>query len=330
MINIHRITVLKGGWSPEREISLQSGSYIANLLRKDGFNVYEIDVKKDLMYLTEELYKSNPDYIYNALHGIGGEDGLIQGILEVFGKPYSNSSVLSSAICFNKQICKTIVKASGVNTIEGYCINASDIKNINNNFTNTTTVHNDISNTNDINHKINTDINSNIINIEYPFVIKPSCNGSSIGIFLIFNENDLKKVKVMDWHYGNEVIIEKYISGREFTVAVSNGKTIGALEILSINKFYDFEAKYSEGGSKHMIDYILDKSTENYMFRMAERAYKACNCKGIARIDFRYNGKDVYFLEINTQPGMTATSLVPDILRNNNISFINTLNNDSI
>lgn len=300
MFNVKRITVLKGGWSPEREISLQSGSHVANLLKKSGFEVYEIDVKKDLLYITQELYKSNPDYIYNALHGIGGEDGIIQGILEVFGKPYSNSNVLSSSICFNKQICKTVVEASGVNVVPGYYITSSDIKNINTN---------------------------NGINISYPFVIKPSSNGSSVGTFIISNDEDLNKLKSTEWQYGNEIIIEKYISGREFTVAVTKGKAIGALEIVSNNNnnFYDFEAKYSDGGSKHISDYNLDKEVETKMFKMAETAYNACKCNGIARIDFRYDGKNIYFLEVNTQSGMTSRSLVPDILKHSNVPFMDNI-----
>ena len=299
MSNIERIVVLKGGWSSEREISLQSGAHVASLFRESGFDVYEIDVKKDLLYITQELYKANPDYIYNALHGIGGEDGVIQGILEVFGKPYSNSNVLSSSICFNKQICKTIVKASGVNVVSGYYITSSDIKNMN---------------------------TINGINIDYPFVIKPSCNGSSVGTFLIFNKEDLNKLKSIEWNYGDEIIIEKYISGREFTVAVVDGKAIGALEIvLNNNIFYDFKAKYNNGESKHIANYNLGKEMETKMFKMAETSYTACKCNGLARIDFRYDGNDIYFLEINTQPGMTSTSLVPDILRNSNIQFIDSL-----
>ncbi len=295
MNDIHRITVLKGGWSPEREISLQSGEHVASVLRNGGFEVYEIDVKKDLLYLTNELYKSNPDYIYNALHGIGGEDGIIQGILEVFGKPYSTGNVLSSAICFNKQICKTLVKASGVKIVPGYCITPLDIKDIN--------THNGI-------------------NIDYPFIIKPSSNGSSIGVFLISNELDLSVLKSNNWEYGNEIIIEEYISGKEFTVAVMDNKVIGALEINSHNSFYDFESKYSGDTSIHISNYDLDKNIEDIMFKSAELAYKACHCSGMARIDFRYDGKDMYFLEINTQPGMTVNSLVPDILKNKNMSFI--------
>lgn len=300
MASIRKITVLKGGWSPEREISLQSGDHISNLLRESGFEVYEIDVKKNLLYITQELYKSDPDYIYNTLHGIGGEDGVIQGILEVFGKPYSSSNVLSSAICFDKQICKIIVKASGVNIIPGICIDSQNIK---------------------------SSSISDFIGISYPFVIKPNCNGSSIGVFILYNEEDFNKIKSIDWNYSNEVIIEKYIAGREFTVAVSNGKVIGALEIVpnNNNNFYDFNAKYSDDGSYHISKYILDKDTENNMFRMAETAYKVCKCSGIARIDFRYDGNDMYFLEINTQPGMTSNSLVPDILRNNNLSLINSI-----
>ncbi len=303
MDSIHKIAILEGGWSPEREISLQSGHNVAKILKENGFKVYEIDVKKNLLYLTQELYKSNPDYIYNALHGIGGEDGVIQGILELFGKPYSNSNTLSSSICFNKQICKTIVQANGVNTIFGYCICPSCIKDIN---------------------------TSNGINISYPFIIKPSCNGSSVGVFLIFNEEDLNNVKCTNWQYGNEVIVEQYIYGREFTVTVVNGKVIGALEIISKNKFYDFNSKYSNGGSKHILNYDLDSIIESKMFKMAETAYKSCKCSGIARIDFKCDNKDIYFLEINTQPGMTSTSLVPDILRSKNISFIDILKENFI
>ena len=299
MLKISKITVLEGGWSPEREISLQSGKYIASLLREGGFEVYELDVKKDLSYLTQELYKSDPDYIYNALHGIGGEDGVIQGILEVFGKLYSNSNVLSSAVCFDKQICKTLVKASGVNVVPGNCISAAYIDHI----------------------------KPEDFGLDYQFVMKPTCNGSSIGVFIIYNEEELNKIKRNGWPYSNEIIIEKYISGREFTVAVIDGNALGALEILAQNKFYDFDSKYKEGGSQHVSNYALDKETENKMFEMAQKAYKACKCTGIARVDLRYDGKEMYFLEINTQPGMTSKSLVPDILKNKNISFTEVFKN---
>ena len=295
-MNIKRITVLKGGWSSERSISLLSGNNVAKILRGIGFEVYEIDVKKDLKYLTEELYKSKPDFIYNALHGIGGEDGTIQGILEVFGIPYSNSGVLSSAIGFDKSICKILAKDAGINTIPGYCIRSSEIKNI----------------------------NKSGVKLNYPFIIKPACNGSSVGVFLISDENDLVKVQSTPWEYGDRILVERYIKGREFTVVVIDNKVKGAIEIEFQNQFYDYESKYNAGKSSHILTFQLNNTIKNKMFEMAEQIYAACLCRGIARVDFRYDGEQVYFLEINTQPGMTEKSLVPDVLRNNNIEFTST------
>lgn len=289
-----KIAVLYGGWSPEREISIKSGKNISGILLKLGYEVFEIDVKKDLKYLTNELYKVNPDFIFNTLHGIGGEDGIIQGVLDIFGKPYSNSGVLSSAISFDKSICKSIVKHKGVRVIDGLEIKSSDIPVIN---TNTS------------------------LKFDYPFVIKPASNGSSVGVFIIQNEEDLKKLKNQSWSFGPKVLIEKYIKGREFTILVLNGKAIGAVEITYKNQFYDFESKYDIGGSTHIANYKLDEAVKSEMFKMSEQAFSACECKGIARIDFRYDGDKVYFLEINTQPGMTDLSLVPDIAKFHNISI---------
>ncbi len=294
MNGVKKIAVLSGGWSDERDVSIRSGQQVSVDLKSMGFDVTVIDVKKDLRELTDALYRTNPDYVFNMLHGTGGEDGTIQGILEIFGVPYSNSNVLSSAVCFNKEITKIIVEKAGVLTIPGMCITANDINLINN--------------------------NSNI-NFDYPFIIKPANNGSSVGIHLVYNKNDLQKVQSMPWQYGNRVLIENYIPGREFTVLVINGNAIGSVEITYKNIFYDFEAKYSNGGSSHKADYELPEKAKEELHRMARIAYNACLCNGIARIDFRYDGSQMYFLEINTQPGMTATSLVPDILKANGLSM---------
>ena len=294
---IKKIAVLKGGWSLEREISLQSGKNVADGLRSLGFDVFEIDIRKDLMYITNELYKINPDYIFNMLHGTGGEDGIIQGVLEIFGTPYSNSNTLSSSICFNKFVAKQIVKSCGVNIIPGVRIYKDNLKNI------------DLDNP----------------DIPYPFVIKPTENGSSVGVFLVFDKNDMKNIINKDWTFGDEIIIEKYIKGREFTVSVLDGNAMGSVEIVYNNKFYDFDAKYSDGGSRHLQDFDMIEEHKNKMMRMAEDVYKACYCKGIARVDFIYDQNEVFFLEINTQPGMTKTSLVPDIAKNKGISFENIL-----
>lgn len=287
-----------GGWSSEREISMNSGKSVSKALRDDGYEVYDIDVKKDLKYLADELYKSKPDFIFNMLHGTGGEDGVIQGVLDFFGVPYSNSGVLSSALCFDKSICKNIVKSKGVRIIDGFEITPDDIKNIN---------------------------TSNGEQMEYPFVVKPAANGSSVGLFLIFNENDLANLKNTTWTFGDKIMIEKYIKGREFTVLVVDGKAIGAVEITYKNKMYDFESKYEIGGSCHISSYEMNEFSMREMFKMAELVFEGCECRGVARADFRYDEENVYFLEMNSQPGMTELSLAPDIARFNGVSFIELL-----
>ncbi|MDR2074827.1 MAG: D-alanine--D-alanine ligase [Holosporales bacterium] len=293
IIKMRKIAVLKGGWSPERSISIKSGENVANGFRKLGYDVYEIDVIKDLRYLTDELYKIDPDYVYNALHGIGGEDGVIQGLLEIFGKPYSNSNVLSSSLAFNKSIAKKIAKSAGVNTPHYIDINQNELKNI----------------------------SANNPLISYPFVVKPCSNGSSIGVFVIHDKEDLKKLQKEEWIFGNNIIVEKYIDGREFTVLVIDSKAIGAVEILPKHEFYDYSSKYDEDGSRHIPNYNLEQSRNANMYKMAEIVYNSCMCSGIARVDFRYDGIRPYFIEINTQPGMTGVSLVPDIAEYSGMSF---------
>jgi D-alanine-D-alanine ligase len=294
-----RITVLAGGWSPEREISLMSAECVVAKLKGLGHEVYELDVRKDLRYISDELYKARPDFIFNMLHGIGGEDGVMQGLLEIFGIPYSNSGVLGTAIAFHKPTCKKLAGLAGIRVIEGFDINKDDIK------------------------KINADSG---LRMEYPFVIKPAANGSSVGVFLIFDEQDLARVKGTDWVFDDEVLIEKYIDGREFTTLVVDGKMIGTLEITHKNRFYDYESKYDVGGSTHISSFELNRTAREDMYRMSEAVFKACHCQGLARVDFRFDGSDVYFMEINTQPGMTELSLAPDIARFNGLSLGDLLN----
>ncbi|MDR3224587.1 MAG: D-alanine--D-alanine ligase [Holosporales bacterium] len=283
-----KIAVLLGGWSPEREVSLDSGRCVADGLRQLGHEVFEIDVKKDLRSLTDDLYGCSPDVIFNVLHGIGGEDGVIQGVLELFGVPYSSSGVLGSAIAFDKAICKELAKAKGIKVADGFEITKEEIASI---------------------------------DMEYPFVVKPANNGSSIGVFLIFNDSDFHRLKEIEWNFGDKILVEKYIGGREFTVMVLDGKAVGIVEITCKREFYDYSSKYEIGGSTHLSNFELDESTVNEMFDMSEKVFKACCCRGIARADFRYDGEKVYFLELNTQPGLTTLSLVPDIARFKGTSF---------
>ena len=296
VMKIKKISVLLGGWSDEREISIKSGKNVANVLRNMGYDVSEIDVKKDLQYITEELYKSQPDFIFNILHGTGGEDGVIQGVLDIFGVPYSGCNLLSSAICFDKAICKDIVKNNGIRIIDGFVTDKKNISCIRD-------------------------------KISYPFVIKPAACGSSVGVFLILDDDDWNKFIKTEWVFDNKIIVEKYIKGREFTVCVINGKAIGALEILYKNKSYDFESKYDKDGSKHITNFNMDETSRKELIDMSEKAFKACYCSGCVRIDYRYDGSNIYFLEINTQPGMTSTSLVPDIALNANIAIEDLLMN---
>ncbi|MDR1488857.1 MAG: D-alanine--D-alanine ligase [Holosporales bacterium] len=291
---MNKITVLKGGWSSEREISLRSGENIANTFRSMGYEVYEIDIVKNLRFITDELYRTDPDYIYNALHGTGGEDGILQGVLEIFGKPYSHSGVLGSSIAFHKAISKILVKNAGGLVIEDIAINKNEIKNI------------------DVDNPI----------MEYPFVVKPCANGSSVGVFIIHNKNDLLLLQNQDWIYGDEVMIEKYINGREFTVYVNDGVAVGAIEILPKNEFFDYSSKYDNEGAVHIADYKnIEEKNKKDIYELAEISNKACVCKGTTRVDLIFDGEKVYFLEINTQPGMTPVSLVPDIAKFNGIKF---------
>ena len=331
-----KIAVLMGGWSQEREISILSSKSVSSILRDMGYEVSEIDVKKDLKYITDELYKANPDFVFNMLHGIGGEDGVIQGVLEIFGVPYSNSGVVGSAISFDKAICKKIASARGVRVVEGFEIHKDDIYKLGSEIKigplSEPTISEEVLEVTEAQnpsvHEVREDSRTGTTTklpergrLEYPFVVKAASNGSSVGVFLIFNEEDLNKVKNTEWTFGDKVLVEKYIKGREFTVLVANGKTIGAVEITFKNKCYDYESKYEIGGSTHISSFELNESAIKEMYAMAEKVFEACCCKGIARADFRYDNENVYFLEINTQPGMTELSLAPDIARFKGISF---------
>lgn len=307
-MSIKRVAVLTGGWSHERDVSLRSGQNVANVLKNMGLEVLIIDVKRNLRDLTDALYDANPDFILNMLHGKGGEDGIIQGVLEIFGVPYSGSNVLSSAIAFNKEITKTLVKSVGVNVADGFCISANELK-----FFDSKT-------------------------LKYPVVLKPADNGSSIGISIIKNAEEFKIIQSKQWTYGGRILVEKFIEGKDYTVLVMNGKVIGDVEINYQNEFYDYDAKYSAGGSSHNMNHNMPNVMRGIMYSYAVKAYNACLCSEIARVDFRYNDalsdytkltrtdfkQEEYlpcFLEINTQPGMTETSLVPDILKSKKISM---------
>ena len=287
-----KITVLMGGMSAERDVSLDSGKACANALTELGFDVTSLDAKDDFI---EKLIKNKPDKVFNALHGRFGEDGSIQGLLEHLKIPYTHSGILSSAIAMDKLTSKKIFKDAKINSPEYLVIkNLEDFKNS---------------------------------NINYPCVIKPNNEGSSVGVY-IFNElkksNEDTVVSLLKKY--NFLILEKYIPGREIQVAVMGSKALGAIEIIPTRSFYDYEAKYSSSAkTKHVIPVSMNEVDYKKILDTALQAHNTLGCRGVTRSDFRYNESDkvnkIYILEVNTQPGMTNLSLVPEIANYYGISF---------
>jgi D-alanine-D-alanine ligase len=287
-----KVTVLMGGISAERDVSLDSGKACAKALAEIGFEVTSLDAKDDFI---EKLIKNKPDKVFNALHGRFGEDGSIQGLLEHLKIPYTHSGILSSAIAMDKLTSKKIFKDAKISSPE-YQV----IKNLE-------------------------DFQSSIIG--YPCVVKPNNEGSSVGVY-IFNEpkkSDEETIIFLLKKY-TFLILEKYIPGREIQVAVMGSKALGGIEIVPTRSFYDYEAKYSANAkTKHIIPVKINEADYKKILDMALQAHNILGCRGVTRSDFRYNESDkvnkIYILEVNTQPGMTSLSLVPEIANYYGISF---------
>lgn len=281
------VAVLLGGWSAEREVSLSSGKAVCNALNKLGYKVTPIDAQPDL---ADTLRAAKPDVVFNALHGRWGEDGCVQGVLEILKIPYTHSGVLASALAMDKPMAKNVFAAVGIPCAEGRVCTREDMLRGE--------------------------------PMARPYVVKPSNEGSSVGVQLVF-ENDNTYFTADNWPHGNEVLVEKYIPGREIQVAVLDGEALGAIEIRPIGKFYDYEAKYTDGKAQHLMPAPLEKAEEQEVLALAERAHKALGCRGLTRSDFRFHveEKRFYILEVNTQPGMTPLSLAPEIAAYRGISF---------
>ena len=279
------IVVFMGGFSSEREISLVTGKTARKALQDSGYTVTEIDVSADIEKLLSTIKTVKPDVILNMLHGPFGEDGCIQGLLEMLGIPYSHSGVLASALAMDKQKTKEILAGKNILSPKSYIITVDDIKNSN-------------------------------IPLTPPYVIKPNQEGSSFGVQIVKDKHN----KVAFNHPTNEILVEEYIEGRELTVTVMGEKALAVTEIIPNSEFYDFEAKYAEGGSEHKLPADIPQDIYDTAMEQALTAHKTLGCRGISRSDFIYSDK-LYFLEINTQPGMTPTSLAPEQAEFNNISF---------
>lgn len=287
-----RIAVLKGGWSPEREVSLNSGAACAKALRAKGYDAIEIDAARDL---ADQLKAVRPDAVFNALHGQWGEDGCVQGLLEVMGLPYTHSGVLASSLAMDKQRTKLVLKGAGVPSPEGRVVSRFDAAG---------------------GHAM-----------EPPYVIKPNAQGSSVGVYIIRKGDNRppSELASREWSLGDDVLVEKFIPGRELTVAVMGDRALCVTEITTSLAFYDYEAKYAPGGSQHVLPANISGIVARRCMDLALKAHQSLGCRGVSRSDFRFDesakGEQVFFLEINTQPGMTGTSLVPEQAAHLGIAF---------
>jgi D-alanine-D-alanine ligase len=283
-----RVAVLMGGWSAEREVSLRSGTACADAVQ-DRFDVVRIDVDKSVV---EKLRDAKPDVALNMLHGPFGEDGGMQAILEFLEIPYSHSGVLASALAMNKFRSREVFKAAGIPVAEGETVSRFDAA-------------------------------REHVMIP-PYVLKPIANGSSVGVYIV-KDGDEPPAEIggNTWAFGDNVLAEKYIPGKELTCAVIGNRALDVIEITSDLAFYDYQAKYAPGASRHVLPAPISKDVYVRVQAYALSAHNALGCRGVSRSDFRYDDATgtLVCLETNTQPGMTATSLVPEMAAYAGIPF---------
>ena len=289
-----RVAVLMGGWSSEREVSLSSGAGCVAALRKVGYDVAPIDLKRDVAALAKAL-DPKPDVVFNILHGPFGEDGRIQGILDMIGVPYTNSGALASALGMDKAASRAVFKAAGLPMAPGEIWDRT-----------TLLAHAEPAR---------------------PYVVKPINEGSSVGVHVVFEGDNIDlRMIAADLAVHARVIVEQFIPGREIQVAVMGDRALGAIEIRTKRRFYDYVAKYTPGESQHLMPAPIHADAYRAACELGVAAHKSLGCRGVSRVDLRYDDTkgepgQLYLLEVNTQPGMTPTSLVPDIAQHNGISF---------
>ena len=293
MSRAKHVAVLMGGWSAEREVSLRSGKACADVLEKQDYRATRIDVGRDIATLLQTL---KPDVALNLLHGRPGEDGTIQGILEILGIPYSHSGVLASALAMRKDLAKAVFRGAGIPVPDGRVVSRFEA------------------------------VKGHVL--PRPYVIKPVAEGSSVGVFIVKEDQEHPPQELYrdDWPFGDEVLCEPFIPGKELTCAVMGEEALDVIEILPTARFYDYEAKYAPGGSRHLLPAPLKPNVYQEVRRLALAAHRALGCRGVSRADFRYDDSaegtgGLFCLEINTQPGMTETSLVPEIAAHAGITF---------
>jgi len=291
LVTNKKIGVLLGGLSSEREVSLASGNAVLKALHAKGCHAVAIDVGRDV---AEKIHDNAIDAAFNALHGKFGEDGAIQGLLEVMGIPYTGSGILASALGMNKTISKQVFRSQGfhVGPYEVIYAGAAD------------------------------SVHAVLEEITFPAVIKPHAEGSSVGVSLIFKKEDVAPAVELAFKYGNEILIEKFIKGKEVQVGILGNAALGAIEIVPKRAFYDYTAKYEKGMSDHFFPARIPDAVYKRTLDAGLAAHRAIGCRGYSRVDFIIDENGTpYILEVNTLPGMTATSLFPEIARGVGISF---------
>lgn len=281
------VAVLMGGWSKERAVSLNTGEQCAGALKRAGFNAVMIDVKPETIHSI--LLDLKPDIAFNALHGKWGEDGCCSALMETLGIPYTHSGVLPSALAMNKQKSKAVFREANIPVAESKLVDIEDAA----------AMH----------------------PMSIPYVIKPVAEGSSVGVHIVDRTINAPLSKLLEERelFGTQVMVERFIPGRELSCAVMGGVALGVVDIVSQGSFYDYQSKYEQGGSRHIIPAEVPNDVYRKCQYYALMAHNALGCRGVTRADFRYDdtpgleGNTLYLLEINTQPGMTGTSLVPEI-----------------
>jgi D-alanine-D-alanine ligase len=250
--------------------------------------VTAIDVQRDVGTVLSRL-SPRPDAVFNALHGRYGEDGCVQGLLDILGLPYTHSGLLASALAMHKPMAQRLFTQAGIAVAEHRVVSREQV--------------------------MGGDV------MPRPYVIKPLNEGSSVGVRIVREGDNLTIAREGDWPYGGEVMVERFIEGRELTVAVMGDRALAVTEISTHRGFYDYDAKYAEGGSRHVIPAEIDPEVYDEAKRLSVLAHRTLGCRGVSRADFRFDGRTLYMLEVNTQPGMTPTSLVPEQAAYAGISF---------
>lgn len=291
LVTTKKIGVLLGGLSSEREVSIASGTAILKALHEKGYHAVAVDVGRDA---AEKIHGQGIEAAFIALHGKFGEDGAIQGMLEVMGIPYTGSGILASALGMNKTVSKQVFRSQGLLVGPYEVIYAGSA---------------------DKTHSI-------VSQLRYPVVIKPHAEGSSVGVSLVFKNEEVMPAVELAFKYGDEILIEKFIKGKEVQVGILGTRALGAIEIVPKRTFYDYAAKYEKGMSDHFFPARIPEADYQRTLEAGMAAHRAIGCRGYSRVDFIIDESGApHILEVNTLPGMTATSLLPEIAKGVGISF---------